>query len=78
MLPTSCTLSADLLKIEPDPLTSRGYGDVHEGFLDGVRVCIKRVRIYAQDTPQQDVNVRYPEPLLTIAYEFRRHFAKRP
>lgn len=77
MLPTPCTLSSDLLNVRPDPLTSRGYGDIHEGFLDGVRVCVKRLRMYAQDTPQQDINVGYLAPLFTVAHEFYRLSAKR-
>ena len=59
ILPTSYMLSSDLLNVGPDPLTSRGSSDVYEGILGSSRVCIKRVRVYAQDDSQQDVKVRY-------------------
>ena len=59
MLPTSYTLSSDLLNISPEPFAAGGYGDVYEGTLDGSRVCIKRVKAYVQDGPQKAARVRY-------------------
>ena len=59
MLPTSYTLSSDLLNISPDPFAAGVYGDVYEGSLDGSRVCIKRVKAYVQDGPQKAARVRY-------------------
>ncbi|KAF9643873.1 kinase-like protein [Thelephora ganbajun] len=44
ILPTSYTLSTDLLDIGTDPLASGGFGDV---------VCAKRLRVYTQDGPQK-------------------------
>ena len=35
-----------------------GYSDMHEGTLDGSRVCIKRVRVY-QDDPGKATEVCY-------------------
>ena len=59
ILPTSYTLSPHLLNIDPDPFASGGYGDVYGGTLDGSRVCIKRVRVYARDGPKKATKARY-------------------
>ena len=45
--------------MDPDPFASGGYGDVYEGTLDGSRVCIKRVRVYARDGPKKATKARY-------------------
>ena len=58
ILPTSYTLSPDLLTIGPNPFASGSYGDVYEGTLDGSRVCTKRARVYAQDGPRKTTKVR--------------------
>ena len=58
ILPTSYPISPDLLTTGPNPFASGSYGDVYEGTLDGSRVCIKRVRVYAQDGPQKTTKVR--------------------
>ena len=58
ILPTSYTLSSDHLSISPDPFAAGGYGDVHEGTLDGLKGCIKRVRVY-QEGPQRATKVQY-------------------
>jgi len=59
MLPTSYTLSASLLAIGSDPFASGGYGDVYDGTLDGLRVCIKRVRVYVKEGPKKATKVCY-------------------
>ena len=59
ILPTSYTRSSHLLGIGPNPFASGGYGDVYEGSLDGLRVCIKRVRVYAHDGLQKATKVRF-------------------
>ena len=59
MLPTSYTLSSDLLNISPDPFAAGVYGDVYEGSLDGSRVCIKHAKAYVQSGPQKAARVRY-------------------
>ena len=58
ILPASYTLSSNHLSVSPDPFAAGGYGDVHEGTLDGSKVCIKRVRAY-QEGPQRATKVRY-------------------
>ena len=59
MLPSSYTLSSDLINIDPEPFASGGCGDVYHGTLGGSRVCIKRVRVYTNDDPQQAAKVCY-------------------
>ena len=58
ILPTSYTLPSNHLSVSPDPFAAGGYGDVHEGTLDGSKVCIKRVRAY-QEGPQRATKVRH-------------------
>ena len=53
ILPTSYTLPPQLLRTDPFPLASGGYGDVFEGTLDSSKVSIKRVRVYTQDGLQK-------------------------
>ena len=36
-----------------------GSGDVYKGTLNGLRVCIKHVRIYSKDGPKKATKVRY-------------------
>ena len=72
ILPTSYTLSPHLLNIHPQPFTFGGFSDVYHGTFSGSRVCIKRVRVYVQETqdnPEKALKVRYrlcysPPPLL--------------
>jgi hypothetical protein len=59
ILPTSCTLSSNLLNIGPNPFIAGGYGDVYKGTLNGSKVCIKRMRVYTGDDPQRAAKVRY-------------------
>jgi hypothetical protein len=59
VLPTSYTLSPHLLNIDRDPFSSGGYGDVYRGTLDGSRICVKRVRVYARDGPGKATKARY-------------------
>jgi len=47
ILPTSYTVSSQLLNISPRPVASGGSADVYEGTLNGSKVCIKRIRIYS-------------------------------
>ncbi|KAF9645418.1 kinase-like protein, partial [Thelephora ganbajun] len=55
ILPTSYKLSPHCLNVAPDPFASGGYGDVYKGTLNGSGVCIKRVRVYAKDTPNKAI-----------------------
>ena len=59
ILPPSYTLSSRLLKIDSFPFASGGYGDVHEGTLDGSKVCVKRIRVYTQDTLRKAAGVLF-------------------
>ena len=59
ILPTSYTLSPDLLNIDPAPFIGGGYGEVHHGTLSGLRVCIKRMQVYALGGPKKATGVRY-------------------
>ena len=79
ILPASYTLPSRLLNINPDPFATGGYGDVHEGTLDGSRVCIKRVRMYTRDGPRRATKVRSAvSPISAMTDKIRRRFAKRP
>jgi len=49
ILPTSYTVSSRLLNISPDPVAQGGFADVYEGTLRGLKVCVKRVRIYSHE-----------------------------
>jgi hypothetical protein len=79
ILPTSYTVSADLLNIDPHPFTGGGYGDVHQGTLNGKRVCIKRMRIFTGDDPKAAAKVRCRRRRLpySINNEIYRLSAKR-
>ena len=71
MLPASYALSQSLLNIDRLPVASGGPGDVYGGRLEGLRVCVKRVRVYSEDDPEKAAQVRCYFiasllPLLTI------------
>ena len=57
ILPTSYTLSSDLLNVGHDSFASRGYGDVYHGTLDGSSVSIKRM--HARDDLNEATKVCY-------------------
>ena len=57
ILPTSYMLSPSLLNIGPIPSTSGGFSDAYEGTFDGIKVCIKRVRIYSKEDLQNGTGV---------------------
>ena len=57
ILPTSYTLSPHLINIGPEPFASGGCGDVYKGILDGSKVCVKRVKMYTRDGPQNAARV---------------------
>ena len=62
ILPTSYTLSPHLLNVHPQPFTSGGFADVYHGTFNGSKVCIKRVRVYVQETqdnPEKALKVRH-------------------
>ena len=57
ILPTSYSLPSHLLEINPQPFTSGGSCDVHQGTLRNSKVCVKRIRIYTEDVLQRAVKV---------------------
>jgi len=59
VLPTSYILTTDPLDIGPEPVDSGGFGDVYRGTLNGLPVCIKRVRAYTKHGPERAVKVLY-------------------
>jgi len=56
ILPTSYSLSSDLLSISSNTIASGDY-DVYEGTYNSLDVCIKRLRVYARDRPQVTAKV---------------------
>ena len=52
-------LPPDLLKIDSDPFARGGYGDVHRGTLNSSNVCVKYIRVYMTDDPQEIKKVSY-------------------
>ena len=79
ILPTSYTISSDLLKVGPNPSIPGGFGDVYEGSLDNSSVSIKRVRIYDRDGPEKATKVCYwrHSSEFAVANRIRRPSAKR-
>lgn len=56
-LPTSCTISPQVLTVGSQPVTSGSSGDVYEGSLDGTSVRVKIVRESSKDDPQEAIRV---------------------
>ena len=52
ILPRSHTVLPHLLDIDAEPFASGGFADVYHGTLNGSRVCIKRVRVYTEESPE--------------------------
>ena len=48
VLPTSYAQSSRLI-VNPKSFASGGSSEVYQGSLDGLKVCIKRVRVYASE-----------------------------
>ena len=59
ILPTSYTISPSVLKTDRQPLASGSSGDIYEGTLSGSKVCVKRVRIYSKEGPENVTKVRH-------------------
>ena len=59
ILPTSYTLSSSLLNIGRQPVASGGSGDIYKGTLNGLNVCVKRVRVYSKEGPKKATKVRH-------------------
>ena len=53
VLPKICTISDALLSTDDVPFSSGGLTDMHEGFLNGSKVCVEKVRVYLEGDPQK-------------------------
>ena len=60
ILPRSHALLSSLKITSRQPVASGGSGDVYEGTLNGSKVCVKRVRVYAKDGPMKVPKVWHP------------------
>ena len=58
ILPTSYTISPNLT-VDPDAFASGGYARVHEGTLDGAKVCVKRLQVPHRNALLESTRVRY-------------------
>ena len=58
ILPASSTLSSQVSLISNHPVASGGSGDVYEGTLNNLKVCVKRIRVYSQDSSGEPPDVR--------------------
>ena len=56
ILPTSYIVSPSLCR---QHVACVGFDDVYEGILDGLRVCVKRFRVYSKENPKKTTKVRY-------------------
>ena len=56
-LPTSYTLSAQVLTVGHQPVVSGSSGDVYEGTLSGSKVCVKRIRVNSKDGAEKATKV---------------------
>ena len=60
ILPTSYTLPLSVVSVGRQPVASGGSGrDIYEGSLNGLKICVKRVRIYSKDGPKKAIKVRH-------------------
>ena len=59
ILPTSYTIASDRLTVDPLPFASGGFGDMHNGTLDGKAVCVKRLRVSGRDAMPAATKVRF-------------------
>ena len=66
ILPASSALSSQVSLISNHPVASGGSGDVYEGALNTLRVCVKRIRVYAKDSSGEPPDVRH------LRYQFVR------
>jgi len=59
ILPTSYTISSNLLEVYPNAFAAGGFGDVYHGTFSGAKVCIKRIRIYSHDELRKATRVQF-------------------
>lgn len=65
-LPNSYKLESSLLIPGKYPVASGGSGDIYEGSLNGSKVCVKRLRIYAGEESPVARKVRHQRIRLVI------------
>lgn len=70
ILPTSYSVSPDLLNIEPWPFAYGGFGDVFDGTLDGSPVCVKRLRVSSRGTPPKVITMFCQE---VVMWRYLKH-----
>ena len=51
-------ISSLALTIGRHPVALGGSGDVYEGSLNGLKVCVKRIQIYSKESPAKATEVR--------------------
>ena len=61
MLPKSCKIpDISLLNAGNHPFASGALADMYEGFLDGSRVCVEKIRMYSEENSQRVKMVGHP------------------
>ncbi|KAF9644345.1 hypothetical protein BDM02DRAFT_3190699 [Thelephora ganbajun] len=60
ILPKLATIPDDLLSTGDLPFTSGALAAMHEGSLNGSKVCVGKVRLYSNGDPQKMKKARYP------------------
>ena len=55
MLPESWIISPSDLILDEFPFTSAGFSDIFLGILNGLKVCVKRIRLYRGGTGYTEV-----------------------
>ncbi|KAF9789491.1 kinase-like protein, partial [Thelephora terrestris] len=63
-LPKSYTFPSQVLAVGDRPVASGGCGDVYQGTLDDLIVCVKRVRVYSIMGPEEDTKIFYQEAIM--------------
>ena len=64
ILPTSYTIASDRLTIDDFPFAAGGFGEMYNGTLDGSPVCVKRLRVFGQNTLLPATKVLFLTPSL--------------
>ena len=57
MFPASYILQSQHLKIDAKPFDFGSFGDVFKGSFNGSQICVKRIRVYTQDTSKTAAKV---------------------
>lgn len=53
VLPKICAISDALLSTDDVPFASGGFTNMHEGSLNGSKVCVEKVRMYLEVDPRK-------------------------